>query len=940
MLEEIAAGVLTSVINGTGKWLITSVKSATRSWNVRRAAALSATFDTYRLTAAHGLALPQRTAPDAAATWLQSNAVNAVLRDLLAVRMTSGHEADVERLRGLFRRTAAEVDLLDLADTVFNWADEEICALVAKVAAGDPEAWRNAREDAFNARIVALLDSIERQHSALDGADPASVTKWSLQYRRQLRSMYASIRPPDFTHRRKIPIERLYVPPEITGVGERGSIWLSFDDLAQEIDRTVLLGDPGAGKSTAAQVLTYRWAGDPGARVPFLVTLRKFAEDNDRPQSVVEFIEERLNALHQCGAPQGTVERLLLFGDALVIFDGLDELIDTGRRLEVTDIVEQFCAQYPLAPVLVTSRLVGYDEARLDADQFTTYTIAGFDKTRTRTYVTKWFAQEDDVPEDETKRLANAFITESEQVTDLRSNPLMLSLMCVLYQGEGSLPRDRPSVYEACTELLFEKWDANRRIHVPLRARNHLKPAMQCLAYTMFVERTELTERQLITWTTNYLHEEAFDQRVDAEAAAKEFVDFCRGRAWIFSDVGTTRDGERLYQFTHRTFLEYFAARHIASVCDTPGALFLKLRPRIVRKEWTVVAELAVQITARESYQGAERFFSSLLQDRPHGESDRVHELLFLVRCLELVEPPPRAVRDLARGVMDHFTAGNPDQEVRYVPLYSLIHHAGRWHDVVMDEVVAAFEHEAATGEGARREALLWLMSLDMPAGSDGDRFWESRQREVLLRHRDAIAEAARTDDFMWIAAVQTPAYQPLLSLGEALRLRTRGPRPILKPMIYGRYHWNAVNEGIFIEFRIANPSQLVKVLRQCIDLGAWLETLDPPFFTWPNQQLPRTPLIGRVATMPALPPDAYLGAAVLAAATAEVDGPGSIRLEGGMAALNPYLARETGDLPDLPLPQRFRTLFHQWSARKVDFVERPPESRQLGNPADSLREV
>jgi hypothetical protein len=60
-------------------------------------------------------------------------------------------------------------------------------------------------------------------------------------------------------------------------------------------------------------------------------------------------------------APAGLVARLLITGTALVIFDGLDELLDTGHRAEVTAIVERFCTEYPLAPVLVTSRLVGYE---------------------------------------------------------------------------------------------------------------------------------------------------------------------------------------------------------------------------------------------------------------------------------------------------------------------------------------------------------------------------------------------------------------------------------------------------------------------------------------------------------------------------------------------------------------------------------------------------
>jgi predicted NACHT family NTPase len=109
--------------------------------------------------------------------------------------------------------------------------------------------------------------------------------------------------------------------------------------------------------------------------VPFLVTLREFAAKDPPESSVVGFIENALEALYQCSPPPGLVELLLLTGRAVVLFDGLDELLDTTRRRDVTDRVERFCSEYPHAPVLVTSRLIGYDQARLDDTQFTCYRV-------------------------------------------------------------------------------------------------------------------------------------------------------------------------------------------------------------------------------------------------------------------------------------------------------------------------------------------------------------------------------------------------------------------------------------------------------------------------------------------------------------------------------------------------------------------------------------
>ena len=121
------------------------------------------------------------------------------------------------------------------------------------------------------------------------------------------------------------------------------------------------------------------YGSEADRRIPFLVTLRNSRRRPAPPErSVAGYIEHKLEVFYQCPAQPGVITHLLLTGAAIVIFDGLDELLDASRRAEVTAIVERFCTEYPLAPVLVTSRLVGYDQARLDDRQFSRYRLGRF----------------------------------------------------------------------------------------------------------------------------------------------------------------------------------------------------------------------------------------------------------------------------------------------------------------------------------------------------------------------------------------------------------------------------------------------------------------------------------------------------------------------------------------------------------------------------------
>src|SRR5262249_47815019 len=154
-----------------------------------------------------------------------------------------------------------------------------------------------------------------------------------------------------------------------------------------------------------------------------------YASQAENELSILKYIERRIEAHYQCAPPQGAVESALLSGQALVIFDGLDELVDTYQRREVTNRVELFASRYPLVRILVTSRKIGYSQAQLDEAIFWDYEISGFQHSQIESYVSQWFRHIELLEQEESQRIGRAFITESEVVPDLRTNPLMLSLL-------------------------------------------------------------------------------------------------------------------------------------------------------------------------------------------------------------------------------------------------------------------------------------------------------------------------------------------------------------------------------------------------------------------------------------------------------------------------------------------------------------------------------
>jgi hypothetical protein len=489
------------------------------------------------------------------------------------------------------------------------------------------------------------------------------ILEFEVKYRRQIADRHGHITPPHFDVARKIPIKEICISPALVKLPRARSEQprkLNFNFFISEIYRAVVLGTPGGGKSTLAGRICHDAALDGKSRslagrqlTAILVILRDYgASKKDHEHSFLQFIETTANSHYQVLPPKHAIEYMLLNGRAMVVFDGLDELLDTSHRQEISADIESFCNLYPSVPVLVTSREVGYEQAPLDENRFSVYQLAPFDDEQVQEYVQKWFATDRDLTIPQQKSKAQTFLQESRVVEDIRANPLMLALMCNIYRGENYIPKNRPDIYEKCATMLFERWDKSRGIFLPLPFEAHINPTMKYLAHWIYADdrlQAGVTEDKLVGKASEYLSLRRFEDRDEAERAARDFIQFCRGRAWVFTDTGTTKTGESLYQFTHRTFLEYFTAAHLVRTNPTPDKLIEILLPHIASREWDVVAQLAFQLQNKQVEEAGDRLLASILEQASKADFSESSNLLsFAARALEFLVPSPKTTREVA----------------------------------------------------------------------------------------------------------------------------------------------------------------------------------------------------------------------------------------------------------------------------------------------------
>lgn len=310
--------------------------------------------------------------------FLVSPEVESIIRQIFAAELL-GKSSTIADIRGRFEALlqlhvrSSPQQRATLNKVLFPALVEAIQETLAVEVELGSLAAHDARDELRIRVLRDELDAVKKSIVALRKQNQASVKAilaFESKYRDAVKGRHSYIVPPHLNEAQKIHIDDLYVSPRFIGAARsKGEEQRSIDmaQLLTSTHRGVILGNPGGGKSTFAAKVCYDLSSaradeelNGDQLTPILVVLREYAADNkDRKVSILQFVEEVANSTYQLEPPSSALDYLLLNGRALIIFDGLDELLETNQRQKVTADVESFCRLYPSARVLVTSREVG-----------------------------------------------------------------------------------------------------------------------------------------------------------------------------------------------------------------------------------------------------------------------------------------------------------------------------------------------------------------------------------------------------------------------------------------------------------------------------------------------------------------------------------------------------------------------------------------------------
>lgn len=339
------------------------------------------------------------------------------------------------------------------------------------------------------------------------------------------------------------------------------SIKFSGIELVEHHSKIILLGRPGAGKTTFLKyvaVFTNNSRVLPGY-VPIFISLKDF-QYQDTQIDLKKHIE---NELLSCNVNKESFNLLLREAKILFLFDGLDEVRkeNFGR---VVRLIKEISHTYNKNRFIISCRLAA---SEYKFENFLEAEVCEFTQEQISTFASNWFATKKSP--NKTERFINR-IRKDEEISELATNPLLLTLLCMVFEDSGDFPKNQAELYQEGLDVLLRKWDISRAIERPETYRklskNRKEDLLSKIAYATFEKNEGLFKRQTIeNEIRDYIYNlpRSIRSPEDFEPDCKSVLDSMIAQHGLIVEVA-----KGIYSFSHRTFHEYFVSLRIVKTLD------------------------------------------------------------------------------------------------------------------------------------------------------------------------------------------------------------------------------------------------------------------------------------------------------------------------------------------------------------------------------------
>ena len=218
--------------------------------------------------------------------------------------------------------------------------------------------------------------------------------------------------------------------------------------------------------------------------------------------------------------------------------------------------------------------------------------MADFDEEQIQVFVTKWFQSKN--PAKAQKFMEK--LAKNEPIQELASNPLLLTLLCLVFGKLPNFPHNRAELYEEGVDILLKNWDGERDIERDQLYKNlsakRKEDLLSLIALETFKQGNYFFKKKVAETYIAQFIENLPDAKSDPEALRLDSEDVLRSIEANHGLLVTRAKG--IYSFSHLTFQEYFATRKLT--LNPTTETLRELVSHLTEKRWREVILLAVEM--------------------------------------------------------------------------------------------------------------------------------------------------------------------------------------------------------------------------------------------------------------------------------------------------------------------------------------------------------
>ncbi|CAF0813651.1 unnamed protein product [Adineta steineri] len=426
----------------------------------------------------------------------------------------------------------------------------------------------------------------------------------------------------------------------------------TFVKVLQSERWLVILGDPGSAKTSLLRWITWFFAETAYShkeqvtlegqnhtlvRIPILIRIGEFTIwlEQHRNKTLMDYIGKHtwFSQPYTCDDSGIVLKKLIAHGYAIILIDGLDEILEVGQRKTIVNLVQKFIDEYVVGSdfistldeplfnnsseynymdlietqppsicngnqVVVTSRIVGYHVYPLNGSFIRHYLLSLIDHEHGKEFVNKWMIQVkksiSDVLRNEgikidgekignaSKKRENTVQKLFENSSELLvSNPSLLSLICTLiFQSPDEIQsKSRVQVYTYAVQAAFDERKC-KESDIPknllIKFLVNLATYLHLQSPSGLIDAFDMEHLCCLT-----LRQQKFsNNRKQLNEMANKLITLLKSNNGIVDEQGL-----QIYGFLHLPFQEYFVSQCIikdySSIEDVVGRVrTLLINPR------------------------------------------------------------------------------------------------------------------------------------------------------------------------------------------------------------------------------------------------------------------------------------------------------------------------------------------------------------------------